>query len=347
MSRPSLARRVADAAEGALNRQKYVSLIDVLGGLRWLRSRDVDVWRQGRVTSLEELTPVDGDRLHDVLDLLRRWSEQKGLAPVETSYIAASRDRRELRFLSSGEADVERACRTHWASPDLSDRRRNSMIKIPDLVVVEPLEPWACAKCGDTGPFLIMEDSAPHCLTCTDMDHLVFLPSGNAALSRRAKKESGLAAVVVQYNRRRKLYQRRGVLIEEAALARAEDQCLADEEVRQRRRERDRIRRSEEDVEFAGRMSAEIQRLFPGCPPVRASEIATHAGLRGSGRVGRTAAARALDAEAITLAVIASIRHLDTDYDKLLMSGTPRMTAREIIRPVLDRKLADFRGEGS
>jgi hypothetical protein len=279
------------------------------------------------------------------VDLLSRWAKEKGLSPVDTPYIAASRDRGELRFTAAFDDGVERACRTHWVSPGLSERSRQSMTKVPDLVVVAPLEAWTCADCADTGPYLIMEAAAPHCLTCADMDHLVFLPAGNAALSRRAKKESGLSAVVVQYNRRRKIYQRQGILIEDAALTRAEDQCLADEDVRQRRRDRDRVRRAEEDVDFIARMTAEILRLFPGCAALRAAEIASHAGQRGSGRVGRTAAARVLDENAITLAVIASIRHLDTDYDKLLMSGVPRKEARDLIRPAIDRKLAEFRRE--
>ncbi|MDF5756473.1 DUF2293 domain-containing protein [Spongiactinospora sp. TRM90649] len=343
MSRPNLARRVTDAAEGALARQKYVTFVDVLGGLGWVRSRDVDLWRQGRAGTLEELAPVDGERMGAALDALRRWAVGQGLSGVETPYIGASRGRRELRFTVDGEPGVERACRTHWVSPALGERGRQSMAKIPDLTVVTPLNAWTCAGCGDTGPYLIMEDVEPYCLTCADMDHLVFLPSGDAALSRRAKKESGLCAIVVQFNRRRKMYQRRGILVEEAALARAEEQCLADEDARQRRRERDRVRRADEDVEFVARMSVEIRRLFPGCPVERADEIAGHAGLRGSGRVGRSAAARVLDENAITLAVIASIRHLDTDYDKLLMTGTPRMEARERIRAAIDRKLAQFR----
>src|SRR5262249_54341763 len=73
--------------------------------------------------------------------------------------------------------------------------------------------------------------------------------------------------------------------------------------------------------------------LFPGCPPQRADAIARHAGTRGSGRVGRTAAGRALHEEAVTLAVVASVRHCDTSYDELLMSGVPRAEARD---PVWD-----------
>jgi hypothetical protein len=60
--------------------------------------------------------------------------------------------------------------------------------------------------------------------------------------------------------------------------------------------------------------------------------------MRGNGLVGRSAAAQALNDQAITLAVVASVlRHEDTDYDILLMSGTPR---------AIDRLLRTWAGEG-
>ncbi|MEV4391184.1 DUF2293 domain-containing protein [Nonomuraea sp. NPDC049607] len=344
MSKPNLAHRVAAAAEIALTSRHYVTFIDVVTGLRWLHSRHVDLWRQGRAGTLAELAAVDEERLLATAGLLREWALAKGLKPVDTPYVAGTRDRRDLRFTSGHGQD---AFRVHWISPDLSEARvrrfTERQSKAPDLVAVASQEPWRCASCGDTGPYLIMEDDLPHCLSCADMDHLVFLPSGNAALSRRAKQESGLSAVVVRYNRRRKVYQRQGVLVEEAALTAAEERCLADEEARMRRRERDQERRAEQDVGFQAAMAAEIARLFPSCPPERAHEIAEHAGQRGSGRVGRTAAAKALDENAITLAVIASVRHLDTDYDRLLMSGVPRMEARDRIRNAIEAKLTEFR----
>jgi hypothetical protein len=56
--------------------------------------------------------------------------------------------------------------------------------------------------------------------------------------------------------------------------------------------------------------------------------------------VGRSAAARALDERAITLAVVASVRHEDTDYDELLMSGVAREDARDQVRTVIDKVLS-------
>jgi hypothetical protein len=188
-----------------------------------------------------------------------------------------------------------------------------------------------------------MDDAGPLCLACADLGHLVFLPAGDAALTRRATKASGLSAVVVRWSRTRKRYERQGVLVEDPALALAEQQCLSDEEARMARRERDRARRASGDEQFQSRLTSEITRLFPGCPPERAAAIARHTGLRGSRRVGRSAAGRALDEDAITLAVIASVRHQDTGYDSLLMSGMPRDAARDRVRPAIDLVLANWR----
>jgi hypothetical protein len=209
-----------------------------------------------------------------------------------------------------------------------------------DLLVIEPLGEWTCASCGGNGAFLRMEDAGPLCLGCADLDHLVFLPAGDVALSRRARQASRLSAVVVRFSRARRRYERQGLLVEEAALEQAEARCLADEEARRRRRERDRARRTEQDLVFQSRLAEEIVRLLPGCPAGRAEAIARHAGARGSGRVGRSAAGRALDEQAIRLAVVASVRHQDTGYDELLMAGVPRVQARDTVQGDIDRVLA-------
>jgi hypothetical protein len=62
------------------------------------------------------------------------------------------------------------------------------------------------------------------------MDHLVFCGAGDAALTRRASKYSGMSAVVVRFSRSRRRYERQGILVEQPALERAEVECLAEEE---------------------------------------------------------------------------------------------------------------------
>lgn len=182
----------------------------------------------------------------------------------------------------------------------------------------------------------MLEDGAPHCLDCADLGHLVFLPRGDTALTRRSREGSTLSVVVVRFNRRKSRYERQGVLVEEAALARAEEQCLADAEARRRRRARDARRREVEDERFVAAFAAEILRLFPGCPAERARAIAAHAAMRGSGRVGRSAAGRALSESAVVSAVVAAVRHVDTPYDRLLMSGVPRYEARRRTAPAVE-----------
>jgi hypothetical protein len=210
----------------------------------------------------------------------------------------------------------------------------------PDLLVIMPLKEFRCATCGGSGSFLVMDEPGALCLSCADLDHLVFLPAGNAALSRRARAHSTLAAVVVRFSRSRRRYERQGILVQEAALQRAEEQCLADADARLRRRERDAERRTEQDLEFRGRLANQIRRLYPGCPAPRAEAIARHAAARGSGRIGRSAAGRALQPDAVRLAVIASVRHEDTRYDELLMAGVPRQQARDRVLASIDSVLS-------
>jgi hypothetical protein len=246
----------------------------------------------------------------------------------------------------AGAADTDRAFRTHWFSPHMSPDTRERLGERqsrPDVLVYLPRREWTCATCGGSGEFLFMDGADAACLDCADMGHLVFLPSGDAALTRRARKASRLHAVVVRWAPARKRYERQGILVEEDALEQAEQQCLADAEVRQRRQERERQRRARLDVAFQAVFAAEIRRLFPGCPHNRAEAIAGHAAARGSGRVGRSAAGRTLDERATTLAVIASVRHTDTRYDDLLMSGTPRAEARSLVSHDIDRVLDSWR----
>jgi len=215
-----------------------------------------------------------------------------------------------------------------------------------ELVVFAILRSSKCAGCGKElwkGAFLFMEGEHPLCLSCADLDHLVYLPRGDAALTRRARKYSTLHAVVVRFSRSRGRYERQGILVSEAALERAEQECLADSEQRARKRERDEVRRAEHDRDLVVLMTGAILRLFPGCPPEEARTIAAHTARRGSGRVGRTFAGRALEESALTAAVVAAIRHRHTRYDEFLMSGYTRTDARDHIHEAVDRVLESWR----
>ena len=204
-----------------------------------------------------------------------------------------------------------------------------------------------CDECGaELGRhawITLLEDKGALCLPCADLDHLVFLPSGNAAMTRRSKKYSTLWTVVLQWSRARKRYERQGLLVEEAALQQAEQECLADADLRDRRRRREGDRRTELNSEYVQQFAAQVHKLFPHCPAGREQVIAEHACQKYSGRVGRSAEAKALDEEAILLAVIAHIRHAETDYDKFLTQGWERSRARAKIRDQVDEILESWK----
>ena len=210
-----------------------------------------------------------------------------------------------------------------------------------DLKVFISTQDSTCDECGENlgrrAWITLVKDKGALCLSCADLDHLVFLPSGDAALTRRARKHSTLAAVVLKWTRARKRYERQGLLVESEALERAERECLADSESRARRREREEVRRAELDRQYVENFAIRVRELFPRCPSGREVAIAEHACLKYSGRVGRSAAAKSLDENAVRIAVIAHIRHAETKYDELLMRGYERWNARAQVEEVVRR----------
>jgi hypothetical protein len=204
-----------------------------------------------------------------------------------------------------------------------------------------------CEECGEAlgrQAWITLErDKGALCLSCADLDDLVFLPTGDAALTRRSRKHSALSAVVLKFSRARKRYERQGLLVEESALHQAEAECLSDTEVRERRREREAERRSEQDQQYIEAFAKRIRELFPHCPSGREQQIAEHACRKYSGRVGRSAFAKSLNEAAVRLAVIAHIRHRETNYDELLGHGFPRYEARSDVRARVDHICESWR----
>ena len=179
------------------------------------------------------------------------------------------------------------------------------------------------------------------------MAHLVFLPSGNATLTRRAKKSSSLSAIVLKFNRRRRRYERQGTLVTSEAIEQAEASCEADSDQRAKQRERSAARSAQFDAKLVEEMTELILTNYPSCPTSEAKQIATHTAERGSGRVGRSAAGRALSPDAINLAVRAWIRHQHTNYDSLLMQGVERQLARQQIADAVNSKTQEWEADPS
>jgi len=217
-----------------------------------------------------------------------------------------------------------------------------------DLKVFIATRESRCDECGEElgskAWVVLAGERGALCLSCADLDHLAFLPSGDAALTRRARKHSTLSTVVLKWSRARKRYERQGLLVEEGALEQAEGECLADAEARARRREREAARREELDRQYVEQFARRVRELFPNCPRGADNAIAEHACLKYSGRVGRSAAAKALDEEAVRLAVAAHVRHVKTNYDQLLAAGWDRHDARAEVAQQVRSVLAAWEG---
>ena len=204
-----------------------------------------------------------------------------------------------------------------------------------------------CAKELGPGDFICLSGNDALCLDCADLGHLEFLPSGDAAITRRATKYSSQHVVVMKKSPARKQSERQGILVEPEAIRRAEEESAADADQRAKRREKEAVRREAADRAYIKRFAKAISEHYPGCPEEDADEIARHACQKHSGRVGRSAAAKQFDAAAVRLAVIAYIRHKYTRYDRLLVRYDDRGLARQEVQPRIEEVLDKWEHPGS
>ena len=220
-NRVPLADRVAKTAEAALAARHFVSALDILVGIGWLEAQAAERWRRGQIDCLEEVIRTNLRRVSEAMRLFRSWATAKGLFASPTAYVGRMPRRQTLRFSRSGNPAIEASYRTHWVSPELSEKKRERLAekasRAPELVVVQPLNTeWRSHRCGGTGDLLMMETVGPACLHCVGLDDL---PAGDALLTRRAKAKSTRHAVVVRFSRTRRRYERQGLLVEPLALA--------------------------------------------------------------------------------------------------------------------------------
>lgn len=350
-AKASLEERVVRAAEAAFATRSFVSAIDVFVGIGWLPYVLVENWRRGRLEYLLDAMQVRTESISAALRILREWAVAKGLRASEMRYTRMARGtEHELRFTPGGE-DVERVLRTHFVAGELSEKTqeklREKVEKPAGPVVFLIRRDTACSECGvelGQGSFLTMDGEQALCLACGGLGDLMFLPAGDATLTRRAGKYSSRSAVVVEFRRSRGRYERQGMLVEEEALAKAEAECIADAEDRARERAAAAKARVKEDARFVTRFAERIRELYPRCPEEDVLKIAEHTAQRGSGRVGRSAAGRELQENAVELAVRAYVRHALTDYDELLGHGIGREEARARVRDSVNHTLERMAG---
>ena len=188
-----------------------------------------------------------------------------------------------------------------------------------------------------------LDAGKPFCMRCAGLDHLEHLPPGNAALTRRAGKYSPIRAVLLKWSRARKHYERQGILVTTAAIEKAEEDCKSDADVRALQRERAAEKRAALEPIYVRAVTEAIQSQFPGCPADEVARIAEWTCEKHSGRVGRSAAAKELDARALRLAVVAHMRHRHTPYDEILMRTGSREFARSAVAETIDAVLLKWK----
>jgi hypothetical protein len=344
--------RVEAAAERVLAAQGHVSYLEVLVGLGWMSPHAEEAWRKGRIEYLH--VEFHGGNLPLALKYFDEWGNRKGLDKRQAVYARAGRQGAvEVRMFppdfEEGPA-VERLFRTQYVSPAMPERKRVSLEKkekAPQPVVFSIVRDSTCSECGtelESGEFLFMDGKQPLCLACAGMGDFEFLEAGDAAMTRRATKYSGRSAVVVRFSKSRGRYERQGILVEPDAIVKAEQECADDAEERAAARKRGAEARGREDRKLADEMTSRIRAIYPKCPPEEARRIAEHTAERGSGRVGRSAAGRALEDKALELAVRAAVRHRKTDYDAMLANGVEREDARRQVSDRVDEVLEHWRG---
>lgn len=179
----------------------------------------------------------------------------------------------------------------------------------------------------------VVTSSILECVRCAGIEAMEVLPSGDVAMTRRTQTLSGRLAALIAWSPKSNRWERRGTLAEPEAIREARRQCAEDAGARERAREVAAARREGEQQAYLVAFRAAVLTLFPGCPRAEAAEIAAHACEKYSGRVGRTARAKALDDEMVRLAVIAHVRHLHTSYDETIDRTRDKRRARLAIRP--------------
>ena len=206
-----------------------------------------------------------------------------------------------------------------------------------DNIFITKKEKSKCNKCNTPipkGEFLISPNEVEKgiCFACSPYKNYTFLPSGNVALTRRSKKHSNHCGAVLEWNARRKRFERRGQYVSAVSIEVAKAECAADEEKRAAKNEKAAIKRAADDKIYIADFAKAIKNRYPNCPINRETEIAQHACEKHSGRVGRTASAKEFNAEMIDLAVEAHIRHTETNYDDQFGLGKKKRDIRQDIK---------------
>ncbi|KAI1390598.1 uncharacterized protein F4822DRAFT_426446 [Hypoxylon trugodes] len=157
----------------------------------------------------------------------------------------------------------------------------------------------------------------------------MFVPKGNSYITmncRKQTKEQNSPMYVVLDNKKQQV----GIRVPIAVYQKVQQQEKATHASRAQATKR-------RDDKTVSKLKSAILGLFPQLPAEELPLVVKHATTKHSGRVGRTATKSI--AEKASLAVRAHVRHLHTEYDKLLRSGTSRDDARKQVQKDIDAVL--------
>jgi hypothetical protein len=332
-----------------LENNDTINITDLLMRMSWLKLPHLQEWRNSD-KPLDTFIQCGQKKWQEASFWFEK--EVEALDSVEVPWMSYSLiiKNKKLAISIQENPKIEKLFSRHYFKKGITARKKTSIItkltQKPDTrLFINNSKDGKCTKCKQAlnkDEIIYTEANDTYCLKCVNLDSLAFLPSGNATLSRRARKNTRDFAEVVEFNKRRIRYERRGILVEQTAIDAAQMECDNDAGKRAVSREKSAVKRVEEDFDFTAKFLSKIVEYFPKCPLDEIEAIAKHATERSSGRVGRTAAAKKFDEEMIRLAVIAYIRHQHTDYDRLLLNRTPKQMARKLIQKPLQKKLISW-----
>jgi hypothetical protein len=194
---------------------------------------------------LEVAASGDPESWAVAMEVFHLWGEERGLERTLVDYPSMNRAGvRYLRFTETGDRIIEDLYRTAYVS---AVGPREAIEGPAEAVVYKTTRESSCARCSRemyAGAFLFLDGKHALCLQCAGMDQLVFLPAGDAQLTRKARQLSEKFAVVLRYSRGFERYERVGILVEPDAV----------------------------DPVYV--ISSAILKLYPGCPADDALEIA-------------------------------------------------------------------------
>ena len=199
----------------------------------------------------------------------------------------------------------------------------------------------SCSECHKElgkGNLLRVENGNGLCMVCADLDHLVTLPQGDAAMTRRAKKYSKLWAVIMRFSRTRGRYERQGLLVEKEAFDKAEEELLSASELAAQRKLHAEMNLTDEDQKLARDILPKLLQMFPHCPPTDAKEIARQGSEYIYTLVKRNEAGGPNE-EDIRALLTRYARHHYTTYDEFLIQGMSRASAKAAVSQQLQEVL--------